>query len=213
MIRIALTTAIATIASASLFLVGCVAAPNGENVDQQGGALQGAPCVASDPACDPSVPPPCKDPGSAGCAQVPPCASSDPNCGKQPPCDPAKDPSCAKVPPGGGGVDCASLAKELTGLLATAQACNIASEGAKAQCQAFVPTTSGCDAPVASADADVTLKYLEAWKPYAASCPLPVPACPDPKTLTTGCEQDASIDSLIGVCAVIPSPGVPPASN
>jgi hypothetical protein len=237
MIRIALFTAVASIASASLFLAGCSSAPDGENVEQQNGALQGAPCASNDPSCDPSAQKPCKDASDTNCTKQPPCDPSDPTCAKQPPCDPsdaacakdppcdpakdpscakdppcdpAKDPSCAKDPPG---VDCGLLSKELVGLLAAAQVCNVASAGAKAQCAAFVPTTNGCDAPVASADADATLKYLEMWKSYASSCPLPVPACPDPKTLTTGCEQGSNVDGLLGACAVIQGPAVPPASK
>ena len=225
MIRIALHAAVLSLAAASLLTAGCSSQAPSEPVDQQRDALSGADAIDDgsapcDPAdsnckCDPSDPkcatPPC-DPSDPKCATDPPCDPADSNCPKQPPCDPNDpkcappcpdgDPDCAKVPPGGG-YDCAAVGKELALLLAEAQACNVAGMGMKAQCATFVPTTNGCEAPVADPNAAVTQKYLAIWKEYAASCPLPLPACPDPKLLTTACTQDANVDSLVGACAVV----------
>jgi hypothetical protein len=197
MARIALSFALASIVSASLFLAGCGAQPGDESDGNSDGALNGAPCdpsdktcvpPGSDGVCDPS------DPTDADC----PCDPSDTSC--KPPCDPS-DTNCTKLPPN---VDCASLAQTLAQILAQAQACNLASAGAKAQCAAFVPTTSGCSAPVADAGSEATLKYEQIFKfEYLPSCPLPVPACPDPSTLKTGCVQGPDVDSLVGACAVL----------
>jgi len=200
MIRTALSFAVASILSASIVLAGCGAHPGDDLAGQGDGALNGDPCDPSDTACAPA---PC-DPSDKACA---PAANdgvcdgtdpTDPDC--EGPCDPSNT-ACNKG--GGDTVDCANLAQTLGELLAQAQGCNIAGEGAKAQCSTFVPTPFGCDAPVADGDAYVTKKYLTIWAEYAASCPLPVPACPDPSTLKAGCVQGPDVDGLAGACAIL----------
>ena len=109
---------------------------------------------------------------------------------------------CSGTGTGGGGDFCAQAASDLAALLAQAQACNIASADA-AQCSAFVPTIGGCYAPVASAGSEYTEKYLDLYDAYVASCPLPVPACPDPSTIKAGCVQGPDVDGLVGACEIL----------
>jgi hypothetical protein len=97
---------------------------------------------------------------------------------------------------------CATLAAELSDLLAAAQRCNVASANAW-QCATWVPSMSGCAEPVASPGSDETRHYLKKFEIYAQSCPLPERACPDPATLSVGCAQGADIDGLAGRCAIL----------
>lgn len=100
---------------------------------------------------------------------------------------------------------CASLAAQATALLASAQRCNVAAAN-PTQCASWVPSIDGCEQPVAYAGSDETRAYLEAFKLYAESCPLPDRPCFDPSLLTVDCTQAADIDSLVGSCAITSQP-------
>jgi hypothetical protein len=105
---------------------------------------------------------------------------------------------------------CAAIAKELDKLLFAARACNIASAKAVVCDGTFVNTVTGCPVPVASGSSEETKAYLKLYQTYAQSCPLAVPACPNPKGIPIACQQGSDVDSLIGQCALSPD-GTKPA--
>lgn len=97
---------------------------------------------------------------------------------------------------------CASLADELTGLLAAAQRCHVAAAN-PIQCASWVPSIDGCAQPVAYPGSDEAKAYLAAFEAYAAHCPLPDPPCADPSTLAVDCMQSPDVDGAFGRCAIL----------
>jgi hypothetical protein len=211
---------------------GCAVSSSPDPTGQNGSAIEGDSCDPGDATCNPCPPdnPNC-DPSQINCDPTPvqttgACdqfwgvAWSGTSCVELTGCEctgacDALYPSieecahahegCVPVP-----VDCNVLAEKLASLLAAAKACNVASMSPKAQCGFLVPTIFGCPTPVASQDSAETQAYLGMFEIYAKSCTMAVPACPDPTTLVTGCEQGPDVDSLIGTCAIVDDGSVPP---
>ena len=184
------------------------------------------PCAAGDTNCDPKVPPVDSCAAQAvkadescdaflgyawdgkSCFALSGCACIGPDCNalfKTAEACKTKFQACGQASD-----FCGDTAKELEKLLTAARACNIASASKVVQCDgSFVQTIAGCPVPVASGSSPETQAYTALYLKYAASCPLPVPACPNPKGIPIGCVQGPDIDSLVGMCSLNPDGSTP----
>jgi hypothetical protein len=108
---------------------------------------------------------------------------------------------------------CDALAAKLATELAEAQKCEPDATGDPLpECRTFVPTTTGCEAPVNNDESSSTADYMRTWNQFAAVCPVPHPPCVDPELLATACVPSATTGS-VGACKVVPGNGGPSTSN
>ena len=107
---------------------------------------------------------------------------------------------------------CDALAAKLATELAEAQKCEPGGGDPLPECRTWVPTTTGCEAPVNNDESSATADYIRTWNEYAAVCPVLHPPCVDPELLATACVPSATPGST-GVSKLGPGHNGPTASN